>query len=382
MSKPTELKASDDDIAAFIKIEVDAQRAMLTAEIAAEIEARMRDDVESRVAEKVREILRSTTSRGNGESSPAPAVYAPRSTGWEKPARYSGVDIGEPGAAWVRAMEEHLRLLREYDPLMTESMVISIVISFTDSIARDFAIQMRDELGGRATWAKLKSELMDRFGVAKSPLQLLRDLRDVKQGQSSVAVYTNTFESRLSFLVAAGSTDSLTAMNYYMEGMSAQLHAVLYRSFLVMSENPLDVGVKLTPREAVRTIARLARRCEEIELALAPKAPTSAVRAAVAQPVEEVVEPRVAVARTNARRGRGGQPSASREPPFTRVDLVSHLARKHDVPRAIVEHRLDNNLCARCAGDDHTARICDKPVVKTATSANVPAPQPTNQRAH
>ena len=389
MSEPTKREmlhpdGSDEEISAFIKSEVESQRAVLATEIAAEIESKLRIEFELRVADQVRGLMRATTSRANTDFSPAIAIQTPRSTGWEKPPRYSGVEIGEPGAAWIRAMDEHLRLLRQYDTLMTESMVISIVISFTDHAARDFAVHMRDELGEKATWADLRSEFLERFGVTKSPSQLLRELREVKQGKSSVAVYANLFESRLSYLLAAGSADSLTAMNYFMEGLSVELNAVLYRSFFVMSENPLDAGVKMNPREAVRTIARLARRCEEIELALAPRTPVAAVRASVTRPVEEAVEPRAAVARTNAKGGRFSQQSrpAPRDQSFTREDLINHLSRKHNVPRPIVEQRLSDNLCVRCMSGEHTAGICNKPVVKTVTAAGAPVAQPTNEKAH
>lgn len=371
----------DDAIDAYIKSEIEAQRAMLAAEVAVEIEARLRGEFESRIAEQVRAILRSTATRTSDVPGREATVQAPRSTGWEKPPKYNGVKIGESGAAWVRAMEEHLRILRECDPLLSESMIISIVISFTEDIARDFAVGLRDELGEKATWATLKSEFLDRFGVTKSAVQLLRDLRAIKQGQSSVASYTNAFESALARLMMTGSSDSLSAMSYYVEGLSPDLNAILSRSFLTMSEDPMEAGAKLQSREAIRMISKLARRCEEIEASLASKAPASAARAAIAS--QEEVEPRVAVASAGANGARFGRPMhpARRGPFFTREDLLNHLTSKHGVPRAIVEQRLDNHLCARCAGNDHTARICTRPAVKTAAEASSSASQPTNQKA-
>jgi hypothetical protein len=79
--------------------------------------------------------------------------------------------------------------------------------------------------------------MVSRFGVTKSSWCLLQELREVKQVRSTVAVYANKFEGRLSYLVAAGFTDTLSPVSYYIEGLNKELRAAVARSFLTMSDH-------------------------------------------------------------------------------------------------------------------------------------------------
>lgn len=375
---------SDEAINAFIKSEVDAQREQL----AFDIESKMRLEFDNRVAEQVRVAIQTLTNRAAGDMR-QPVVVA-RSSGCKEPPRYGGSEIGTAGTSWISLMDEHLRQMKIDEPLLSEEKLVAIAISFTFDSARDFSIVIRDELGASVTWKALKAELLSRFGVKKSTWHLLQELREIKQGRSSISEYVNGFEGCLGHLVSAGFTDSLTSVTYFIEGLNREMRQAVCRSFLSLSEDPMESYKSMKPRQAVRAIAKLASRCEEIELLLSSKIVSSEARAAVAVVAQgqDAGESRVAVAQVkNAGRPAGSWRREKKEQPFTRDDLISHLARKHEVPRDLVDQRLKANLCAACAGCDHTARTCTNPPVKGAPSgAGAPssggAQQTTNAKAH
>lgn len=374
---------SEQEINDFIKLEVDAQR----DELASNIESKLRRELDNRVAEQVRLALQSLTTRAAGDARAQVVVQAVRQNACKEPPRYNGAEVGEAGAAWIRAVDEHLRQLKLDDPSLSDEKLVAIAVSFTCDAAREFSVEIRNELGSAATWNGLQVELMSRFGVRKSSWNLLQDLREVKQARANVATYTNIFESRLAYLVGAGFTDSLSAVSYYIEGLNRDMRSIVARSFLTLSDDPMESYKAMRPRQAVRAIAKLASRCEEVEVLLCSKLPGDA-RAAVVVADDEHCEPRAAVAQAksgsgrqtsgrHANRGRGDR----KEPSFTRDDLINHLASKHGVSRVLVDQRLKANLCAACAGEDHTARTCANPPVREAPGP-AGSPQPTNARAH
>lgn len=369
---------SEQEINDFIKLEVDSQRDQL----ASNIESKMRSEIDSRVAEQVRLALQALTTRAAGDARSQVVVQTMRQNVYKEPPRYNGAEIGEAGASWIRAIDEHLRQMKADDPLLTDEKLVAVAISFTCDVAREFAVEIRNELGSAATWSALQAELMSRFGVRKSSWNLLQDLREVKQARASVAAYTNIFEGRLAYLVSAGFTDSLSAVSYYMEGLNREMRTIVARSFLTLSEDPMEAYKAMKPRQAVRAIAKLASRCEEVEVLLCSKLPGDA-RAAVSIVGEEQCEPRAAVAQAKSAGGRQKDRwrQERKEPSFTRDDLVNHLSRKHGVSRELVDQRLKANLCAACAGEDHTARTCTNPPVKEAP-INTGSPQATNAKAH
>jgi hypothetical protein len=330
--------------------------------------------VEALVNERLRELARGYTARGFDH---APVVPQPMRVMSKEPPRYSGVERGEPGAAWIRLMDAHLKLLCAADKNINEDLKVAIAISFMEDKAHRFACLLRTEFENGLTWDELSKQLMERFGVQRAAYQLLQDLRVVKQGTLSVAEFTNEFEARLDPLIIAGSADALTIVSFFLEGLNKVLHAAVTRSFVYQAGTPMEEYVKMKPRGAVRALSKLAQKCEEVEDFLAP--PRVDLRANVAAYSSGEARATVVFSNGPPRFGRGEVRPAARfarsaqrgrpEQTFSRAEVITHLSRKHGVPEEIVDQRLRANLCAACASNEHIARECKQPVVQQATNS-------------
>lgn len=369
MSKSEDAK-SEDEIKQIIKLEVDAERAKIEQRFAAEV-MQMNNGIEGRVAAAVREHLR-TAASGFSQT----AITQPTRVASKEPPRYAGVEIGETGSSWISVMDAHLQLLKSLDSSLSESLLVAIAISYLDGSAHAFALQVREESDGVVSWTSLKKELRARFGVNMSPFHLLQNLRQVKQGRTSVAIYTNAFETKLGQLIAAGSTDSLSAVTYYLEGLERDIQRLVTSSFFIASENPMEAYSALKPRAAVREVAKLAQRCEEMKEFLNPQSNNPSVRVAAASNPEASVAVAYAKHLPSPVQNQQHQSWRQSERRFTRSEIVAHLSRKLNVPVAVVSERLTANVCAACASPKHKANDSECP------GPSIPSPATSKAKAH
>lgn len=169
----------------------------------------------------------------------------------KEPALFSGALRGQVCTSWLMKMDAYLMLLKSQDPLLTDVIVAQIALTFLEGVAYDFGCRVRDRLGEFATWLLLRKELSDRFGLVFSSFTLLAELEQVKQKPGmSVVDFAGEFELKLERLIAVGSDDALTAVSFFMKGLSGELRTTLLKSFILHSENPIEKLIKLDSRTA------------------------------------------------------------------------------------------------------------------------------------
>lgn len=359
---------TEKEIAEHIKIEVDGQRAVMEDEFARRLQ-RAISDLENRFAKQ----LETQPAVSVAPMRPTMIVQQSRSFAKEPP-RYAGIEVGQAGAAWIELMDAHIRLVKECDPQISEKSCIDVVLSFLDGAARRFATQAEDV----SSWADLKHQLEERFGVRQSAYHLLHELRDTRQGKMSVVQYADIFEQRLGCLIAIGSIDSTVTVTYFIDGLADGLRNAVLRSFLSMAEDPMTRYATMKPRSAMRDLTRLAMRVEDMQSFMTSKQPTSA-RVAVVQPLDA----RAAVASSKASIKpdvSSGQRWRQDGPRYTREEMIEHLSKKYGVSRALVDERLKANVCAACGSNIHIARDCTGPVNTAATASS--STQALNSKAH
>jgi hypothetical protein len=359
---------TEKEIAEHIKIEVDGQRAVMEDEFARRLQQAI-SDLDTRFAKQ----LETQPALSIATTRPTMIVQQSRSFAKEPP-RYAGTEVGQAGAAWIELMDAHIRLVRECDPQISEKSCIDVVLSFLDGAARRFATQAEDV----ASWADLKRQLEERFGVRQSAYHLLHELRETRQGKMTVIQYADLFEQRLGYLIAIGSIDSTVTVSYFIDGLADGLRSAVLRSFLSMSEDPMARYTTMKPRLAVRELTKLAMRVDDMHSFMASK-PTTSARVAMVQPLE--AHAAVASSKTSIKPDiSSGQRWRQDRPRYTREEMIEHLAKKYGVSRTLVDERLRANVCAACGSNIHIARDCTGAVTTAATAAS--STQSSNSKAH
>jgi Retrotransposon gag protein len=264
---------------------------------------------------------------------------------------------------WLSVMEAYLRRVRPFLANQSVDFMSEYASSFLEGTAHQVAERARRESAARGQesvpWAVIVAALRRRFGSPTGGLPLIERIKSVRQGADSVAEFTSRFEAVMDALLREGIGDRTTAVDWFLDGLRPSVALACHEA---LSNSDGDVLAQFGPADVSEAIAWISDLACRKERFLARRSNDQRHQATAAS-VSSSATPS-APSRYGRASPAGGDWS---------VLTARRLAKKLDLPEALIRSRLDEGLCVQCAGKGHRQYECSAPVRTAAAREKAPA---------